>query len=390
MSEDPTTLLPVLLVCALALLALGTLLGWWARGARGSTQLAVLRERSRSLQERAERAETSLQEREAEAASSARVLEAVTPVQRSLERMERQVTALERDRVEQFGEVGERLRHVAASTERLDAATTSLAGSLASSGVRGTWGETQLRRLVEHAGMLARVDFDEQVRAVSDHDREVRPDMVVNLPDDRVVVLDAKAPMTAFLTAQEVDEADRPGLLTQHAKALRQHVDTLSGKAYWSAFRRTPQFVVCFVPTDATLAAALQADPALYDDALAKEVVLASPATTMALLRTVALTWQHDTVERNAEEVLLLGRQLHERLATTAGHLDQMGRQLTRTVESYNQLVGGLESRVLVSARRFTDLGLPGEELPHAPGVTAAARPLTAPELTARTDRPNE
>ena len=136
--------------------------------------------------------------------------------------------------------------------------------------------------------------------------------------------------------------------------------------------------------------AALQQDPALFDDALRRNVVLASPSTTMALLRTVAVTWQHDTVERNAEEVLLLGRQLHERLATTAGHLDQMGRQLTRTVESYNQLVGGLESRVLVSARRFTDLGLPGEELPHAPGVTAAARPLTAPELTARTDRPNE
>ncbi|MFL0460620.1 DNA recombination protein RmuC [Kytococcus sedentarius] len=383
------------------LLLVGASLGWIAGRSRGGVELATARERERAMHQRSTRAEEELDRARTEldgvraesrerAALQADRAASLGPLRASLERVEKQVTALERDRVEQFGEVGERLLAVAASTQRLDASTASLAGSLAASGVRGTWGETQLRRLVEHAGMVRQVDFDEQVRAVSDHERSVRPDMVVRLPQDRVVVLDAKAPMTAFLAAQEAADGDRPQLLARHAKALRQHVEALAGKAYWSAFTRSPQFVVCFVPTDATLAAALQQDPALFDDALRRNVVLASPSTTMALLRTVAITWQHDTVERNAEEVLLLGRQLHERLATTAGHLDQMGRQLTRTVESYNQLVGGLESRVLVSARRFTDLGLPGEELPHAPGVTAAARPLTAPELTARADRPNE
>lgn len=380
------------LLAALALVV-GAALGWAVARARGGTELALARQRAGSMAERADRAEAEAERARAQAdelqteARRRALAERDTattlgPLRASLERVEKQVTALERDRVEQFGELGERLLQVAASTERLDASTTSLAGSLAASGVRGTWGETQLRRLVEHAGLVRQVDFDEQVRATSQHDKQVRPDMVVRLPGERVVVLDAKAPMTAFLAAQDVDDADRPELLARHARALRTHVDTLAGKAYWSAFTRSPQFVVCFVPTDATLAAALQHDAALFDDALRRHVLLASPTTTMALLRTVALVWQHEQVGQNAEEVLALGRELHDRIATSAGHLQSMGRQLTRTVESYNALVGSLESRVLVSARRFHDLGLTHDDLGGGEGVTASPRPLTAPELT--------
>ncbi|WP_462417067.1 DNA recombination protein RmuC [Kytococcus sp. Marseille-QA3725] len=394
-AADPGLALPLVLTLAFLALVVGVALGWLLARSRVGADLATARERSRSWQERAERAEGEVEHlrgalehehTESRRRSTLETEEARTlaPLQASLKRVEQQVTALERDRVEQFGEVGERLLQVIASTQRLDESTSTLAGSLASSGVRGAWGESQLRRLVEHAGMVNRVDFDEQVQAVSAHDAPVRPDMVVRLPGERVVVLDAKAPMSAFLAAQDADDADRAQLLIRHGKALRKHVETLAGKAYWSAFSRSPQFVVCFVPTDATLAAALQKDPALFDDALRRNVLLASPSTTMALLRTVALVWQHEQVERNAEEVLTLGRELHGRIATSADHLRGMGRQLSRTVDSYNAMVGSLESRVLVSARRFHELGVTQEDLPETEGVTASPRPLTARELTSR------
>jgi DNA recombination protein RmuC len=246
----------------------------------------------------------------------------------------------------------------------------------------------QLRRVLEHAGMLARCDFEEQVSAVSSHERGVRPDVVVRLPGDKCLVLDAKAPLTAFLGAQAdgIEPAERSRLLAAHATSLRGHVDSLATKAYWSAFTNTPEMVVCFVPGDAILAAALAADPALFEYAQVRRVVLASPGTLLALLRTVAFTWQQDALTANAKVLLTLGSELYARLSTLGSHATRLGASLQRSVESYNSLVGALESRVMVTARKMHELGLAEKALTETKPVETAPRPLTATELIAALD----
>lgn len=320
---------------------------------------------------------------ESTVSEDAQTASVLVPLRDALTRVERQVTTLERDRAEQFGQLGERLTEVSSSTAALRSQTASLAGSLNSTTIRGTWGEVQLRRVLEHAGMLARCDFEEQVSAVSAHDRGVRPDVLVRLPGDKCLVLDAKAPMTAFLAAQAdgITADERRSHLAAHARSLRGHVDALAAKAYWSAFTTTPEMVVCFVPGEAILAAALSADPGLFDHAMARKVVLASPGTLLPMLRTVAFTWQQDALGANAKALLELGKELYARLGGLAGHATKMGTALRRSVESYNALVGTLESRVLVTARKMNDLALVADELDVVPVVESAPRPLTAAEL---------
>ena len=307
----------------------------------------------------------------------------LAPLRQSLLRVEQQVGALERDRVEQFGRLGETLREVAQRTATLGQETATLAGALNSSGVRGTWGEAQLRRVLEHAGMLARCDFDEQVSAVTEHDARVRPDVLVRLPGDKCLVIDAKAPLQAFLRAQAHDltPAERSAQLSRHATSLRGHVDTLAGKAYWSAFTTSPELVVCFVPSDAVLAAALQAAPDLYDHAQSAKVVLASPATLLAVLRATAFAWQQDSLTEHAREVLRLGADLHSRLGTLGRHVGEMGAALRRSVQTYNKMVGTLESRVMVTSRQMHELGVVPQ--PHTPltPVVETPRPLTQADL---------
>jgi len=312
----------------------------------------------------------------------------LAPLRDALVRVERQVGTLERDRVEQFSQVSHQLADVTSSTNALRSQTASLVGSLNASTVRGNWGEVQLRRVLEHAGMLARCDFEEQVSAVSSHERGVRPDVVVRLPGDKCLVVDAKAPLTAFLGAQAdgIEPAERSRLLAAHATSLRGHVDSLATKAYWSAFTNTPEMVVCFIPGDAILAAALAADPALFDYAQARKVVLASPGTLLALLRTVAFTWQQDALTANAQLLLKLGSELYSRLGTLGSHATRMGASLQKSVESYNALVGALESRVMVTARKMHELGLAQAELPETDPIENAPRPLTATELIAALD----
>jgi DNA recombination protein RmuC len=366
---------------------LGALVAWLAARARYAVLLASAETERDVLRER-------VVDLEATVADDAQTAAVLAPLRDALGRVEQQVGVLERDRVEQFGALRTVMHRVHESTSELGAQTRSLAGSLNASSVRGAWGEVQLRRILELAGMLPHCDFDEQVRSTSRHGREVRPDAVVRLPGDRVLVLDAKAPMTAFLTAQgeDVDDAERATLLREHAHSLRRHAFALADKAYWSAFERTPELVVCFVPTDAMLSAALAADPALHEAAMARKVVLVGPGTLLALVRTVAHVWQQDALSRNAAELLALGTDLHERLATLGAHVSRMGGSLTRTVETYNQMVGALESRVLVSARRMTDLGLSSTPLPELGPVTTGPRVLTAMELieaaTAEDERP--
>ena len=365
----------------------GLLVGVVATWAYAAARLAALTAERGLLRER-------VVDLEAAVADDAQTAAALLPLRDALGRVERQVGTLERDRVDQFAVLRTVMTRVEQETSALGAQTRSLAGALNSSTVRGAWGEVQLRRVLEHAGLLARCDFDEQVRATSRHDRAVRPDAVVRLPGDKVLVIDAKAPMTAFLSAQaeDLDDADRVTLLREHAGALKGHIDALAAKVYWTAFETTPEMVVCFVPTEAMLSAALAADPALHEAAMARRVVLVGPAALLALLRTVAFTWQQDALSANARELLTVGRELHERLATLGSHVTGMGRALTRSVESYNQLVGALESRVLVTARRMTDPGLAGDPLPEQAPILTGPRVLTAYELiaaaTADADRP--
>jgi len=312
----------------------------------------------------------------------------LAPLRDALVRVERQVGTLERDRVEQYSQVSVQLADVTTSTNALRSQTASLVGSLNASTIRGNWGEVQLRRVLEHAGMLARCDFEEQVSAVSSHERGVRPDVVVRLPGDKCLVIDAKAPLTAFLSAQAdgIEPAERSRLLAAHATSLRGHVDSLATKEYWSAFTNTPEMVVCFIPGDAILAAALAADPALFEYAQTRRVVLASPGTLLALLRTVAFTWQQDALTANAKLLLKLGSELYSRLGTLGSHATRMGASLQKSVESYNALVGALESRVMVTARKMHELGLAETPLPETGPVGTATRPLTATELIAALD----
>lgn len=347
-----------------------------AREAGLATERDLLRERVESL--------------EAQVDEGHDAILALAPLREALTRVERQVVAIEKDRAQHFGALGARLEEVGETAAALRDQTASLAGALQSSNVRGQWGEAQLRRLLEHAGLLARCDFDEQVSALTTHGVAIRPDAVLRLPGGKSLVIDAKAPMTKFLAAQSdsLDATQRAALLRQHSGALRGHLDTLAAKSYWSAFTNAPEMVVAFVPSDAVLATALQHDPGLYDDALARKVVLASPSTLLALLRTVAFTWQQDSLAENAAQLLALGRELYQRLGTLGGHTTRLGAQLTRSVESYNALVGALESRVLVTARRMHELDLVGEALPLVEPSTASPRPLTASELLDAIDAP--
>ena len=363
---------------ALAGLLLGLLVTWLAVRSRYAVRLATASAERDLLRERVIDLEAALSE-------DSETAQMIAPLRSSLDRVERQVHDLERERVAQFSEVAAEMARVARTTTELGAQTASLAGSLNASSVRGTWGEVQLRRVMEHAGMLARCDFEEQVTGTGSDDRRVRPDVVVRLPGDKRLVVDAKAPMTAFLAAQRegITPAERSGRLTAHAKALRGHVDTLAGKAYWSAFEATPEMVVCFVPGETILTAALAHDPELHEYAMGRRVVLASPATLLALLRTVAFTWQQDALARNARELLTVGRDLHDRLGSLGAHAQTMGAALRRSVEAYNGFVGSLEHRVLPTARRMRDLGVVERDIERLVPLDATLRSLTAHALVA-------
>lgn len=379
------TQITIVLLALLAGAALGAVLAWLLVRTRYAAELAAGDAERLGLRERLDDL-AARWEQDDEAAL------ALAPLTSALARVERQVGVLERDRAEQFGLLGERLGEVSASTRALREQTATLAGSLNASTVRGLWGETQLRRVLETAGMLGRCDFDEQVRAVSRHEAAVRPDVVVRLPGDKVLVVDAKAPLSAFLDAQRatLSPADRDARLAAHADALRRHVEGLAAKDYWSAFEESPRLVVCFVPSEAVLAAAIEHDPALFESAMRRHVALASPATLLALLRTIAHAWQQDSLTANARELLVLGRELHERLGTLSAHVSRMGGSLRRSVEAYNAMVGTLESRVLITTRRMHDLDLAPEAVPAPPPVEATPRALTAAELlTAGLEHPS-
>ncbi|CUR56814.1 conserved exported hypothetical protein [metagenome] len=302
-------------------------------------------------------------------------------VQDGLDRLQDQLSDLAHDRVAWQAQLNQQVAEMRQSTDTLRRETTTLASALRKPQVRGQWGELHLRRTVELAGLVDHCDFAEQVTY---DDGRLRPDLIVSLAGGRTIAVDAKAPLAAFLDltgSDDPEEHDRA--LARLGEHVRKHVTDLGSRRYWEAQARTPEFVVLFLPGEAILQAALQAVPDLVEQAAAKNVVLATPSTLIALLRTVAQGWQHEVLNAQAQQVQRLGQELHARLGSMAGHLDRVGRSLNASVVAYNQAMGSLEGRVLVSARRFVDLGVTSEPLEEPRQVESRPRTLAAPELAA-------
>ncbi|GIJ50081.1 hypothetical protein Val02_69670 [Virgisporangium aliadipatigenens] len=364
-------------------LAVGGALGWFAARSRSITEIARLDATLRATREGEARLERSLRALNYEAAeqSQAAVADAVAPLRESLARYETRVSELERDRVGAYESLREQVRSMTAVSGELRTETRQLVAALRAPQVRGRWGEHQLRRIVEAAGMLDHCDFEEQVSGRTDAGG-VRPDLVVHLHGGRQVVVDAKVPFDAYLGAMEAREDDvRNERLLHHARQVRAHVDQLSAKAYWEAFEPTPEFVVLFLPADPFLDAALQRDPTLLEHAFSRNVVLATPSTLVALLRTIAYAWRQEALARNAMTVHTIARELYGRLSTMGDHLAKVGTSLSASVTAYNRAVGSLEARVLVSARKLAELGVSGTDLPAPPQVEVAPRSVQATEL---------
>jgi DNA recombination protein RmuC len=353
-------------------IAIGVALGWFAARSRASSEIARLDATLQATRDGEARLEQSLRTLTYEATeqSQAAVSEAVAPLHDALARYEQRVGQLERDRVGAYEALREQVRNM-----------SEVSGQLRAPQVRGRWGEHQLRRIVEAAGMLEHCDFSEQVSGVTDAGG-VRPDLVVRLHGGRQVVVDAKVPFEGYLAAMEADDdIKRDHHLLQHARQLRAHVDQLAAKSYWEAFEPAPEFVVLFVPADPFLDAAIKREPTLLEYAFARNVVLATPSTLVALLRTVAYAWRQEALARNAITVHQQARELYGRLSTMGDHLAKVGTSLGASVTAYNRAIGSLEARVLVSARRLADLGVSGSEIPAPAQVEVAPRALQAPEL---------
>jgi DNA recombination protein RmuC len=310
------------------------------------------------------------------------IAELVAPLRESLKAVDGKLQQVEQNRTGTQSAIAEQLRALATAQHSLQTETGRLVQALRSPNVRGQWGELQLRRVVEAAGMLEYCDFDMKASVTADGSR-LTPDMIVRLPGGKNVVVDAKVPSSAYLDAMETDgEAQRDDKLRLHARQVRDHVVRLGNKTYWQHFQPAPDLVIMFVPGETLLGAALQRDPSLLDFSLTRGVMLASPSTLMALLRAVAYGWQQEKIARNAQEISELGRQLYERIRIMATHFEDVARGLTRSVDAYNRAVGSLESRVLVTARRLKDMGIAAPEpLPELASIDQVARPMGAPEL---------
>ena len=379
-------------------------------------ELKVLRERGEALRAQLERVQTSLHEKqisfEAQLAtwqqSEARLKESfqamaaealrgnsgeqrlqlehvVKPLADSLCRFNDKVQDIETKREGAYAEIRTQIEHLRRTSAEVGSEASRLANALRMPAQKGRWGEVQLRRIVELAGMLRYCDFDEQVSVRDDNDRLQRPDMTVHLPGGRTIVLDSKVSLKAYLEADALeDEAQRKIKLAEHARQLNDHISKLAEKRYWSQFNRAPEFVIAFVPSEAIFSAALQQDPNLIEAGAEKNVVLATPTTLIALLRSVAYGWRQEEVLRNAEEISRLGKQLYDRLRTLCEHFAKLGNSLNSTVKHYNAAVGAFESRVLTGARKFRDLGAAATgELEELPVIETMPRELLSPEMLA-------
>lgn len=312
----------------------------------------------------------------------------VAPVRETLGKFDAKLGELEKARVGAYEALRTQVQGLAESQTALKTETGNLVKALRAPQVRGRWGEIQLRRVVELAGMLDHCDFVEQVSVANDEGRQQRPDVIIKLPGGKNIVVDAKAPLSAYLEALEAtDETVRLQKLKAHAQQIRDHLRQLGQKRYWEQFQPAPEFVVLFLPGETFFSAALEQDPTLIEGGVAERVILATPTTLIALLKAVAYGWRQEALTINAAHISELGKELHERLGTMGGHFARLGERLDKAVESYNSAMSSLETRVLVTARKFTQLESGGtEEIPSAEPIEKQPRSLQAPELTGTSD----
>ena len=393
------------LVFLLVGLAVGALLGYAgavARRASTPDQAGTLRAEVARWQARAEELSRRVESAEARSQGDASVLQALAPVRAQLELMTQRVDQMEQIRARQHGALAEQLRESARRETELARTTASLEGALRSRSARGTWGEVELARILEASGMMPHVDFAEQ-RSIGSLTQGRgrgggtssgtlgRPDVTIHLPGQGFLALDAKAPMDAYLRACAIEESGedaesrRRAELSAHAKALRSHVDALAGRDYAQSLGASPELVILFVPSEAALSAALHADASLLDDAMDRGVALCSPVTLLAVARTCATSWARTSINEQADQVIALGRELYERLGVVAGHMENLGKHLAKTVDFYNRTVSSMESRLLTSARSVSALeGASKKTLAVTPIDPDAAqvRSFTKPELT--------
>ncbi len=393
------------LVFLLVGLVVGALLGYAgavARRASTPDQAGTLRAEVARWQARAEELSRRVDSAEARSQGDASVLQALAPVRAQLEQMTQRVDQMEQIRARQHGALAEQLRESARRETDLARTTASLEGALRSRSARGTWGEVELARILEASGMMPHVDFAEQRSigtltqgrgrgAVSSSGDLGRPDVTIHLPGQGFLALDAKAPMDAYLRACAIEESGedaesrRRAELSAHAKALRAHIEALAGRDYARSLGASPELVILFVPSEAALSAALRADASLLDDAMARGVALCSPVTLLAVARTCATAWARTSINEQADQVIALGRELYERLGVVAGHMENLGKHLAKTVDFYNKTVSSMESRLLASARSVSALEEASKKTMTVTPIdpdAAQVRAFTKPELT--------
>lgn len=374
--SDPTAILAVMdltLLFVLNGLGLGLVVGgllgyrYARRKASGSdpavlAKLAALEATEQELRNQLAKADEAAKEAQGQKDQENKVLVQLAPVKEQLEQMQTVVQRMERERVEQFSSISEQLKSAIETDENLRKQTQQLSQALSSNSLRGVWGEAQLRKLVELAGLIKHADFAEQA-TISTGDKSGRADMVINLPGGKALAIDSKVPFDKYQEASTISELAsgeeldrRKKLLAEHVKAMKGHIDELAGRAYWEGLESSPDFVICFVPSESLLSAALEQDPALMEYAFKKNVALASPVSLFSVLKTINYIWRQNADESQVRSMIKLGRELYERVGKVAALAADLGNKLTSTVKSYNGFVSSLETRMLVTARKLNDL----------------------------------
>lgn len=355
-----------------------------------ATKLAALEATEQSLREQINKADEQIRGQQEKAEQENKILLQLAPVKQQLEQMQTTVQRMEKERTEQFSSIEQQLRSAIETDENLRRQTQQLAQALSSNSLRGVWGEAQLRKLVELAGLIKHADFSEQA-SISTDAGAGRADMVINLPGGKSLAIDSKVPFNSYQEASAISELAtgeelnrRKKLIEEHVKAVRKHIDDLGSKAYWTGLNSSPDFVVCFVPSESLLSAALEADPAILEYAFKKNVALASPVSLFSVLKTINYIWRQNADESQVRLMIKLGKELYERVGKVAQVADKLGRSINATVKDYNSFVSSLESRMLVTARKLNDLDeneLGLEDLSTPKLIEESTSSITAKEL---------